>query len=218
MQFGGAHYTAIIRVYHAWQDANNVRGLCPIDDRCIDGHLLHELHRMCSSFWWNLGSAIDNLGKALEDAPPIKEKDGKAYLATRYPQLSYAYDRRTQVIHSRLIPIGVDGGIPFFFLEHVGAAKYTDWNVNVTQQTILQDFYEDFWCKFLAELTNVWWHVFSLMQTRDVNRPNLQMVTPETVHCGSGSGVPRSYVKGMENPEPLHFQATGSDSSARRKS
>lgn len=187
MQFGGAHYTAIVRVYHAWQEVTGLRDLYACDNQGVDGHLLHLIHRACSSLWWNLGSAIDNLGKVLEDAPPIKLEGGKSYLTERYQPLKYAYDRRTQAIHSRLIPIGVDGGLPTFFSDHMLAAKYTDWTSKFSQQEVVQDFYEKAWSEFLPAMGNAWWHVFSMMQERDVDRPDPWCVTPRLATGSSGA-------------------------------
>jgi len=195
MNFGGSHYTAINRFYHAWQHVNLLRSCCEAEIDMHDGDTLHVLQEACSGFWWNLGSAVDNLGLALTDAPVTPRKDkGKEYFTLKYPQLNYVYDRRTQFIHSRIVPLTVDGGMVCFHGEHLSAsrpelvAKYTDWDGAYTRQELAQDFYVQTWRSFLTEMGNAWWHLHSLLQTHDKDRPHLGSTQPQPAR-GSGCGT-----------------------------
>jgi hypothetical protein len=139
-----------------------------------------------------MGSAVDNLGHALTDAPVgLCKKDGKDYLVKKYTQLGYVYDRRTQFIHSRIVPLIVDGGMATVYKELLAASlpelspKYTDWDKKYTRQELLQDFYNETWQSFLKELGDAWWYLRSRLQEADKNCPLLTSVQLRYV-VGSG--------------------------------
>jgi hypothetical protein len=194
MNFAGSHYTAMIRVFHAWQDVTDLRNLCAAEVVPHDGSTLLAIQEACSGFWWNLGSAVDNLGHALDDVPGIPlGKSGKDFLDAKYPQLGYVYDRRTQVVHSRMVPLFVDDGMVCFNAEFLSASrpelvpKVTDWKATYTGQELVHDFYVRVWQTFLQEATSAWWHLHSLLQAADRDPPELD---PVVARPGSSSGPP----------------------------
>jgi hypothetical protein len=118
MQFGGSHYTALIRTHGALSFYKQITALCKRGGSEDDGTLLLGLHAATSGFWWSLGSLVDNLGQAIEQFPGStieKGRDGGAnLLKTEKPFLKYLYQRQTQLIHPRVVPIEVDTGYAVF--------------------------------------------------------------------------------------------------------
>jgi hypothetical protein len=58
-----------------------------------------------ASFWEHIGSAIDNLALCfLDSQPAIFKEDAREELMRKYDNIAYAYNRRTQFIHSRIVP------------------------------------------------------------------------------------------------------------------
>jgi hypothetical protein len=109
MLFAGSHYTALIRVFQAFGKHREILRCCDaFGQGNTDPGLLLKVHDAVAGFWEHIGSAIDNLALCFEDAPCIsmREGDGRKHIQQRYPVLGQDYNRRTQFIHSRLIPKG----------------------------------------------------------------------------------------------------------------
>jgi hypothetical protein len=159
MPFAGSHYTAIVRVFHAFQKWQRIQHLC---DEFAAGHksgeLLLEAHEVFAAFWEHVGTAIDNLARCFEDAPPIDKENGSKYVQIHYQKVDEAYDRRTQFIHSRLVPMGVDGDMLFFNFEHF-KTKDTNWTEKFIRPTIAADYYKDVWTAFIRDLSGLWSHL-----------------------------------------------------------
>ena len=69
MPFAGSHYTALIRLYHALQSKLAIEAVSQqFEDGDLRAELLLDAHAHTAAFWENLGSCIDNLALALEDA------------------------------------------------------------------------------------------------------------------------------------------------------
>jgi hypothetical protein len=70
MPFAGSHYTALIRVYHAYKSYLGLRErVAAIEGGQDSAVLLLEVHELTASFWEHIGSAIDNLAMCYLDAP-----------------------------------------------------------------------------------------------------------------------------------------------------
>ncbi len=116
MNFAGSHYSAIVRVYHAYTALNklNEYAVAEVPKDQI-GVFLLEVHREWASFWEHIGSAIDNLALACEDSdPPVIKENGREFLMRRDENIAYAYNRRTQFIHSRIVPANVTDNLVQF--------------------------------------------------------------------------------------------------------
>jgi hypothetical protein len=195
MPFGSDHYTALIRLHHAYCAKGRLLALCKkaeeVKDRkptADDYALLLHVHATCAAFWENLGSAIDNFAHVWDDArrillgnaknPGTTEGDEpiafKGISADRYPLLNYAYDRRTQFIHSALVPKRFVDGMVVFNLRHYDD-KATDWlpETEVIEAVDAQIVKE--WEAVLKELGLAWERLFSWLQSKDKKRPEAKV-------------------------------------------
>lgn len=148
--FACHHYTAVVRVYHAQQALREIRAAAGyMATHPHDWGALLRLHRELASFWENLGSAIDNLESACRQAP------GVGWDPPRTEELKYAYDRRTQFVHSRLVPVSnVDGSIELNL--SVFHTETTTWERARGKAEWVDRFHDDKWTKVRAELANLW--------------------------------------------------------------
>ena len=191
MPFAGSHYTALIRLYHAYCAKQQLLAQCKHAEimknqkPTVDDYtLLLEVHATCAAFWENLGSAVDNFGHVWDDARRILLGNAKKAGATegdepisykdisreKYPLLNYAYDRRTQFIHSVLVPNRFQEGLVVFNLRHYDA-KATVWltdteTIEAIDYKVAQD-----WPDVLKELGLAWERLFSWLQSKDKSRP-----------------------------------------------
>ena len=116
MNFAGSHYSAIMRVYHALVSLRRLDQLAIAQiPETETGEFLLKVHQHWASYWEHIGSAIDNLALAFEDCqPPIIKVEARKELTGKYSEIEYAYNRRTQFIHSRIVPAIVRDGIVTF--------------------------------------------------------------------------------------------------------
>jgi hypothetical protein len=176
MPFAGSHYTAMIRVYHAWRKYECIQHCCKaVAEGEQSPAVLLDAHDAFACFWEHIGSAIDNLALCFQDAPCIREANGSKYIQKRYQFLDYCYDRRTQFIHSRLIPKGIDGGILYFNLRLLDR-KDTEWRPQFEQQEIVEDHYRIQWKRFMAEMGDAWEHLRNWLRNEDKHRPVVKEV------------------------------------------
>ena len=176
MPFAGSHYTAIVRTYHAFQKWERIQFICDeFAKGSRAGELLLEAHEVFASFWEHIGTAIDNLAHSFEDAPCIEKENGSKYVQIYYPKVDEAYDRRTQFIHSRLIPLGVDDGMVFFNSE-LFKTKDTNWTERIIRPTIAADYYKDIWESFLKDMADLWSHLEKWL--RDVDEGPFKFEPP----------------------------------------
>jgi len=176
MNFAGSHYTALLRVYHAYQRLLRIQQLALADvtlEEC--GKVLLEVHHECASFWEHVGSAIENLSHVLEDCvPPIFEsREGLKFLQEKYPDLKYAYDRRTQFIHYRVVPAAVHGGTVVFRYRRTELAqrhlepKETRWDLAYDERVPIGDHFSKEWQRFLNTATNAWHYLRGRLRNVD---------------------------------------------------
>jgi hypothetical protein len=69
LRFAASHYTALIRVYNARSFHKEIQRICSQCFDINDGDFLLDQHAATAAFWWSLGSAVDNLGDAIEGIP-----------------------------------------------------------------------------------------------------------------------------------------------------
>ena len=195
MPFGGSHYTALIRLYHADESKREVLHLCQELQKTAGRELnpedyakLLRLHAACAAMWENMGSAIDNFrcakfeaeklfGLKAEETPEKCEKCGRP-LANQYkttggplseeanPMLYYAYQRRTQFIHSRIVPKQIaDGMVVFNYLHYED--ERTNWSEETVKPEQLDHVIAEEWSGILAEFGSEWQKLFSLLKAKD---------------------------------------------------
>lgn len=190
MPFGSDHYTALIRLYHAFTAKELLLSQCKQAEESKERNLtagdyalLLQVHATCAAFWENLGSAVDNFAHVWDDArrilignaknPGITEGDEpisfKAISPEKYPMLNYAYDRRTQFIHSALVPSRFEDGMIVFNLRHYDR-KATDWLPETEVIESVDVRVTNDWNAVLEELGQAWERLFSWLQSKDDGR------------------------------------------------
>lgn len=213
LPFGGSHYSALVRVQNALLFKTNILNTC-LD--VYGGKQLLELQANTSGFWWSLGCAVDNLGETLSKFPGSTIGDGKEYLCERVEHLDYIYNRRTQLIHSRIVPIGGQKNYALFDYQYLDAdkrdqlPKTTQWKDTFATPKDLGQFYEDSWAEAIKELTNAWCHVRSVLAeiaTKSTPEPRISATSGKSIfdylnsvpatpviHMASGYG-PLTYIR-----------------------
>jgi hypothetical protein len=171
MDFAGSHYTALVRVYQAYmklEEINSTIGeMMAGDERVIT---LIKLHDLTAGFWEHIGACIDNLAACWTDAPPLRVKHAKEKIvAPDGGPLDWMYDRRSQFIHSRIVPKGVVDGIPFFNLRHFDK-KSTEWDSAYFKEELVEDAYPRWWGEFLGLIAGEWEKLRSRLRDRDTAR------------------------------------------------
>ncbi len=172
--FASSHYSALVRFQNAALFKMQIDQTCC--EKC-EGKQLLELQAYTAAFWWSLGAVVDNLGQAIEKFPGVDlsaiaddvnhavQSSGKNYICGRVPSLGFLYDRRTQHIHSRVIPIGSIGDHPYFDKRYVDGtrrenlAKDTRWQEVYKDPHDLAKVYDERWQEALKEIMNAWCHI-----------------------------------------------------------
>lgn len=178
MPFAGSHYTAIVRLHHAYRAKQQLAGLSQqLAAGKHDVDRLIDAHAATASFWENLGSCIDNLALAHEDAGLIERlgvdedekvegSGGRKLLKMKYATIGEAYDRRTQFIHSRLVPQKIQDGALVFNVRLL-QTKETYWPAkHGVEDEFVDDFHDAFWLKFMRELGDAWGSFYSWLRNK----------------------------------------------------
>lgn len=179
MNFAGSHYSAILRVFHAYRSLNVLNNYALREVTKDDlGVFLLDVHREWASFWENIGSAIDNLALAFQDSiPPMIKDDARDVLTDKYEDLGYAYDRRTQFIHSRIVPASSRDGLLTFRVRTTDRThrhlepKETNWDLPYDKELAIGDVLPEEWNKFLVAMSNAWYWLVSELRSKDQSRP-----------------------------------------------
>lgn len=168
MAFAGDHYTAIIRVYHAYKSyLRLLAGVQRIEGGDSSAEVLLDVHDATASFWEHIGSVIDNLGMCYKDAPGIKARRlHRDIVAPEGSWLGEAYDRRTQFIHSRIVPKGLWGNDTVVFNLRAFDAKEGVWAPTVVHEEVVSDYYKATWQRFLHEIGGQWSALWGQMKHR----------------------------------------------------
>ena len=113
------------------------------------------------------------LGQALEQFPGStieRGRDGGAnLLKTEKPFLKYLYQRRTQLIHSRVVPIAMDTGYAVFDYGYLDGKRRealpasTEWKSEFRTRDDLNKFYGGTWAETKTELASAWHSVRRLL-------------------------------------------------------
>jgi hypothetical protein len=182
MNFAGSHYSAIVRVFHARDALKKLEPLVLCEAKEEDvGRILLDVHREWASFWEHIGSSIDNLALAFEDSvPPIIKDDGREVLMRKYEDVAYAYNRRTQFIHSRIVPAKVKDNMVQFRARITERRqrriepKESRWDLPYDSEHVLGDILEVEWKNFINVMTDVWSWLRTELRERDLAAKDLK--------------------------------------------
>lgn len=217
--FGGCHYTSLIRLHHALCAKKSIDELCRAKIKDKDYERLLNVHSACTTFWDNIGAAIDNFGRAKIEAHKLLGEDtekrkrneicqecgrekteekyaGRMFSQSKDPVLYYAFERRNQFIHSIIVPQQIQDGVIVFNLRHYDDAS-TDWNREKILFKNIDSQIKDDWDKVLAALVGKWNSLDSFLQKTD-HAPEANF-NNEIATCGSLNTSPLS---GSEGPPP----------------
>ncbi|MDR3620490.1 MAG: hypothetical protein P4L85_14160 [Paludisphaera borealis] len=166
VDFASSHYTALIRAHNALGFYNQIKSLCEVGDLGSDGMLLLELQANISAYWWALGALVDNLGQTLENFPGSTavglQDAGLKLLKAENAHMKYLYERRTQLIHSRIVPITVHADRAVFDYRYLDGKRRevlpasTEWKTEFTTPGEVGIFYSERWVETKRELANAW--------------------------------------------------------------
>ncbi len=209
MPFAGSHYTAFIRYFHSYEAKRQIED---ISKKIMNGDnsakLLLDAHLATATFWENLGSCVDNLSLSLEKAPYVEfdvkgeeqeGKKGRDDLKKDYPALSEAYDRRTQFIHSRLVPQAIDEGALILNVK-LFLSKNTEWpSKNGVEQDFVETVHSNFWNEFNTELHSAWNHLYNWMKNK----------APRQKHSSEGAALKSNKRKESDHISPSDIPASG---------
>jgi hypothetical protein len=178
VSFSADHYTALVKLYHAFRKYRHLINCCK---RAEAGELFADLlldaHDSIAGFWEHMGSAIDNLGRCFDDAPGLNYSDGDGLksIQSKYEYLSFAFNRRTQMIHHSLVPIGFEDGAIIFNERHFDKQE-TEWNTLRYTPEWVAEYYVKRWKSVLAELASVWNRLRSELKKADPSPPSVPEV------------------------------------------
>jgi hypothetical protein len=168
MPFAGSHYTAFIRLYHAFRSFKRLQeNVAAIEGGQDSAEFLLDAHAETASFWEHIGSVIDNLGMCYIDAGiRVDTTDGKVIVAPHDSWLDWAYDRRSQFVHSRIVPKGVfDNDTVYFNLRYFDS-KNGPWPPKYDAERVVSEYYKTVWKDFLTHIGNEWFTLYTRMQER----------------------------------------------------
>jgi hypothetical protein len=221
LPFAGSHYTALIRLHHALEEKQRIVALCRDAEKVAgrqptgsDYKLLLDVHARCASFWENLGSTVDNFFHAWGDAKkalnqrvkPVKGEEnepvsGKTVSEKEYPKLAYAYYRRTQFIHSRLIPKRLEDGMIVFNSHHYDD-ETTKWKQELeTDENIDAQICRN-WDEVLTELSTAWYKFAAWLAANDVAPTKIEVTKNPDALDDSRSEHYRAPLSGVQTSVP----------------
>lgn len=199
MDFAGSHYTAMIRVFQASQKLDAMKRLLgALADGNDSALALIELHDLTAGFWEHIGACIDNLSACWSDAPVLRvAKPKENIVAPDGSRLDWMYDRRSQFIHSRIVPKNILEGATFFNVR-LFDNKRTDWSSEYRREELVEDTYPDLWMEFLDLISTEWQKLRARLRDRDPDRPvsqltvqyavDLDEINPEDIRVTSNPG------------------------------
>jgi hypothetical protein len=116
--------------------------------------------------------------------------------------LDWAYDRRSQFVHSRIVPKGVYADYVCFNLRCFDQ-KEGKWSPQPDHQEIMSSYYEKMWSDFLTEIGSAWSTLYSRLRDRiglavsvqPVEIPNIDWsgLRPGSIRI-TGGPVPMSHL------------------------
>ena len=181
MNFAGAHYSALLRTFHAWKALQRLNDYAVKEVPAAEvGAFLLCVHEEWANFWEHIGSAIDNLALACENSvPPVIKDDAREVLMKGDEDICYAYNRRTQFIHSRIVPATIHDGIVTFRIRleeqrhrHL-EPKESRWDLPYDQELALGDVLPKEWVIFLKAMAKNWFWLLSCLRAVDEGRLKL---------------------------------------------
>jgi len=203
-QFASSHYTALVKLYNALLKLRDMQSCSHEVAHGLGRHaeLLIRAHDSFSGFWENLGSAIENLGRAFEDAPVLNypPRSGLRMLQANYASISNAYDRRTQAIHYSIVPLGFDDGALVFNERHLDE-KETTWSTTRYTAEWVDEYLIQVWQKVTTELVSVWTRLQDELVRADHPPEVPEPLLDENLHMPDGDEFRGSGMRGVAQSE-----------------
>ncbi len=188
LRIGSCHYSALVRLHHAASSrsliSSLVRDFSGDWDAIQLGTRMLQIHREVAVFWEQIGSAIENL----EDCWTEAGLDAPA----RNGALENGYDRRTQFIHYRIVPLtsGMEPEVDLSYFD----SKQTVWKRHTGKPEWITRWLEGEWVKIIAQLIDAWSRLRSDLSIRKPQPTQRIELTGEQV-----SGVPFAPPSGTED-------------------
>lgn len=198
MPFGGNHYTALVRLHHAYYAYTRLQEVFErVAEAFGGGHSLDDYrslldaHFLTGAFWENVGAAIDNLDRAWQEAINLltpnsklaKEDNGQSpsihnsVVRNQEKRLADAYTRRTQAIHHMLVPKNLEDGVIVFNPQYYDGATGS-WITDTAKKTPLELNLRKMWAELVPAFARAWEKLSSWLQTKDAVVPPAASVTP----------------------------------------
>lgn len=166
MNFSGRHYSALIRLFNAWDTLQQMKEMSQNSALESEGRALLKWHNLVGSFWWNVSAAADNLQKTVKDADCLKSGmpslDDKWFTdkAGEYVFIHNAYQNRSQLIHGQVVPVWIDGEMPCtqgYFLTNSAEAEKKTWAETLPQiPKLIDDLHQEQWPGILGDFCAAW--------------------------------------------------------------
>jgi hypothetical protein len=173
IEFGSDHYTALVKFYLAFRKYRTLIGCFnAVANGCETADLPFDIHDAIAGFWEHMCLAIDNLGRCFDDAPCLSyaRGDGLKSVQGNYESLSFAYNRRTQVIHYSHVPVGFDDGTIIFNECHFDEPE-TTWSPAQRTHEWVNEHCIQYWKKMISQLSSVWYRLRDELKRIDRNSP-----------------------------------------------
>ena len=160
----------------------------------------------CHRQEYDLG-VLCGAGKSFErgcvapDAPSLRVARAKEKeVAPDGSRLDWMYDRRSQFIHSRIVPKGVIDGIPYFNFR-LFDNKNTNWSSKYESEALVETKYPELWREFLTLIGEQWETLRSRLRAREeikiqeLKIPNIDFsnLRPQDIRI-TGGPVPPSAI------------------------
>jgi len=164
-EFAAKHYTTIVRCWMAYAANKEIDSQCLAACESPSAENQLKLHRLLFEFYCTLGAAIDNM-EACFELPPISSSSAFTSIRSREPDeesLRWLYDRRTQFVHSTLVPcfyedelLHLNVGI---FISEVG--RWIDQRPG--KNTEISKLCNSHWGLFVGEMKKCWSTLLTLL-------------------------------------------------------
>lgn len=183
--FSQAHYTAFVRMCNASQAASRITLTCrelgsptsaANQDMEFKVDAILRLHESLLSLFGCYGAVRDNLIRAFASRPLNKESEGIHEFA-RYGEAEFTpewvYDRRSQHVHSILVPIFQTDNKTMFdgSLWVDKKCRWEDASGEPKDFRVVSDYINDIHTKYSTAISSIWHVLFTRLQSTVIAPP-----------------------------------------------